>query len=145
VQSAIPTGAQQIAKSCQWFGRVILMSIKGPMKLSRATLTLFVCSFIILPATPGGAIPASQTAQQSTRLTPFQLVYLAYQGYFRPQGIPEAGQLLLQYGSPSLTAEALVRAAIAQGRLDAEVLNDSSYLQSVDMEMSTLINLAGDG
>jgi hypothetical protein len=60
----------------------------------------------------------------TTRLSPNNLVSLAYRGEFREQGISGTGQV---------SAESLVKAAIEAGRLSPEVLEDEGYLNVVDV------------
>lgn len=68
------------------------------------------------------------TRNTTTKLSPNNLVSLAYRGAFRDQGIP--GYARLQSGR--VTAESLVKAAIEAGRLSPEVLEDQRYLNIVE-------------
>lgn len=76
-----------------------------------------------------------------TEVQPFNLVYLAYQGYFTGQGIPSNGAFTHAVKIEKITATDLVESAIARGRLSPETLNDSSYLASVEAQLFNIDNL----
>ena len=76
-----------------------------------------------------------------TEVQPFNLVYLAYQGYFADQGIPSNGAFTHAIKTKKVTATDLVESAIARGRLSPETLNDSSYLASVKAQLFNINNL----
>ncbi|MEH2329466.1 hypothetical protein [Nostoc sp.] len=68
-------------------------------------------------------------------LQPFNLAFLAYQGYLKDQGIPSGGTLLFKYQTGYLTAKDVVQAAIRANKLPAQVLNDRSYVNAVELQM----------
>ncbi|MGK7942948.1 MAG: hypothetical protein AB4058_00580, partial [Microcystaceae cyanobacterium] len=69
---------------------------------------------------------------------PFNLVGIAYQGFLADQGIPSAKSLIIAVNSGKVTAESLVSAAIAQGRLSPDTINDRSYLLVVERKLDGL-------
>ena len=84
-------------------------------------------------------IQVAATSSPSARLVPsYTLVSLAYQGRFQNQGIPSAAALLHGQASGQITAETLVRAAIAEGRLSSQALTDLSYLNMVESSLADL-------
>ena len=107
---------------------------------------LFLTSFSILAlnllATPAFASEfVAKTTSPSNRvqaITPFNLVSRAYQGAWFNQGIPSNAALNLAVASGKVDASALVKAAIAQGRLSPETLNDTVYLNAVDTYLEGL-------
>lgn len=70
-----------------------------------------------------------------SRLEPFYLVRLAYQGYFEKEGIPSNGAFLAAVESGKITSIELVKSAIEHGRLAPETLDDSGYLQNVESQL----------
>lgn len=71
-------------------------------------------------------------------IQPFNLVYLAYQGNFKSQGIPSGSSLIVQHQRGNLNAEDLVKAAINANKLSNQFLQDPSYLSAVDVQLSSL-------
>jgi len=84
------------------------------------------------------SFPATSAAARMD-VTPFNLVFLAYQGFFESEGIPMAGGLVDWYRTGRVTSQDLVQVAIGMNRLSAERLNDEGYLRSVDYQLSTLV------
>ncbi|MEA5572074.1 hypothetical protein [Calothrix sp. UHCC 0171] len=80
----------------------------------------------------------NQTLQNNTsrQLTPFHLVSLAYQGYFKNQGIPSYGTFISEYHQMSIHAKTLVEAGIKANLLPADTLTNQKYLSSVDSQLS---------
>ncbi|MEH2182050.1 hypothetical protein [Nostoc sp.] len=68
-------------------------------------------------------------------LQPFNIAFLAYQGYLKDQCIPSGGTLLFKYQTGYLTAKHVVQAAIRANKLPAQVLNDQSYVNAVELQM----------
>ncbi|MEH2269347.1 MAG: hypothetical protein V7K68_13080 [Nostoc sp.] len=73
-------------------------------------------------------------------LQPFNIAFLAYQGYLKEQGIPSGGTLLFRYQSGNLTAKDVVQAAVRANKVPAQVLNDPSYVNAVELQMTSLGN-----
>lgn len=71
-------------------------------------------------------------------VTPFNLVFLAYQGFFESEGIPKFNQLINQYQEGQLEAEDLVRVAISMRRLTPETLSNRSYLSAVAQQLDSI-------
>ncbi|GAB1538798.1 hypothetical protein NUACC21_14620 [Scytonema sp. NUACC21] len=79
----------------------------------------------------------SGNTQSYAKIKPFNLVILAYQGYFQDQGIPSYNDLITAYKEKQITAEDLVRGAVKSKKLPAQVLSDKGYLNAVAAELST--------
>lgn len=71
-------------------------------------------------------------------ITPYALVTAAYQGRLRDRGIPAGGKLITAVHTNQVQAQDLVEGAIAQGRLPATTLNDSSYLRHIRLMINQL-------
>lgn len=83
----------------------------------------------------------SETTSSSIRgVTPFNLVYLARNGYFKDQGIPSHAALVAGIRDRDITAEVLVQGAIEDNRLTAEALDDRHYLRAVDRYLREFVN-----
>ena len=71
-------------------------------------------------------------------VTPFNLVFLAFQGFFDSEGIPASEGLLQSYRNGKTTPEVLVRAAIKMNRLPASSIDDRGYLSNVKNQLDGL-------
>jgi PIN domain nuclease of toxin-antitoxin system len=71
--------------------------------------------------------------------TPINLVNLARNGYFQERGIPSHSALKRAIALGEVKGEKLVQAAIEANRIDAQLLNDNSYVRSVDQQLDLLI------
>ena len=74
-------------------------------------------------------------------LQPFNTTFLAYQGYFKEQGIPSGGALVSEFQTGKVTAKDVVQAAVKAKKLPAQVLNDQSYLNAVESQLTSLSNI----
>jgi hypothetical protein len=91
--------------------------------------------------TPATASPAPRinlqlsmrpaVSHKTTTLSPTDLVFLAYQGYFQNNGIPSSGRLLSAYNESSVQAKDLVQAGIQSQRLSEETAGDVGYVNAV--------------
>ena len=108
-------------------------------------------SVLLLATATASAVSAKDkdTALSSTtnlnsinrnQLTPFNLVSLAYQGNFKAQGIPSSGALIAAYQIGQVSAESLVKKAVAADILSPSVLNDQGYLNAVNTQLYNLEN-----
>jgi carbon starvation protein CstA len=75
-----------------------------------------------------------------TKITPFALVSLAYQGEYRTQGIPGFG--LFQFGTSNqtITAKDLIKAAIDANQLSPDAQTDRGYLNAIEQQLSVTDN-----
>jgi len=70
-------------------------------------------------------------------LQPFNLVYFAYQGNLKSQGIPSGSSLIFQHQKGNLKAKDLVKAAIDANKLPSQILQDQTYLSAVDVQLTS--------
>ena len=87
-------------------------------------------------AQPVAVNPTTLSSSSSWNITPFQLVSLAIQGYFKDQGIPSYGSLTVAYGTGKVSAESLVKSAVASNKLSPSILKDQKYLNAVNAQLS---------
>lgn len=89
------------------------------------------------PSSPS-QVPTLDTPTSNGRITPFNLVRLAYQGFFEDQGIPSGDSFLNAYQNKTITAEDIVKGAIAAQKLSSDVLDDSEYIAAVGSQLDGL-------
>jgi hypothetical protein len=75
-----------------------------------------------------------------TKITPFGLVYLAYQGEYRMQGIPGFSSLQSAIYDKTITAKDLVKVAIDAKQLSPDTQTDRAYLNAVELHLSVVRN-----
>lgn len=83
------------------------------------------------------SIPSAVT---QSKLTPFNLVGMAYQGFFVENEIPSSSGLMCAYQCGRVEARDIVKAAIRSHRLPESALSDESYIQCVDRHLQLLID-----
>jgi hypothetical protein len=71
-------------------------------------------------------------------VTPFNLVFLAFQGFFETQGIPSSMGLVSAYRNNQVTASDLIKIAISMNRLPQSTLTDRGYLNAVNSQLEDL-------
>jgi hypothetical protein len=120
-------------------------------RLVFGSLSFFLVAAASMPAVRAEApnqnpsrtpVPNTPASQQKTE--PFNLVGLAYQGYFEDQGIPSAQTLITAYRSGDISAEDVVKSAIQANRLSPDVLNDADYIGAVDNQLRALSSGSSD-
>jgi hypothetical protein len=77
------------------------------------------------------------TLNNSNSLTPFELVFGAYQGRFQTQGIPTGTTLVFAYQMGRLSAQELVDQAIKTSLISSR-LNTIGYVNTVDSLLRNL-------
>jgi hypothetical protein len=97
---------------------------------------LLLSAAIAVPA--GKAQDTMPKVEVKITLNPFNLAYLAYQGYFSEEGIPESGELLQGFRTGNITAFQVVKAAVAQNRLPASFLKNNAYISAVATQLYAL-------
>jgi hypothetical protein len=92
-------------------------------------LTTLLFSAVILPGTAYAQTSFNpQVASHAARqVSPFNLAYLAYQGYLKDQGIPSNGALINAIASGTVTAEDLMQSAVKANHLPEQTLTDRGY------------------
>jgi hypothetical protein len=109
-------------------------------------VTTLLLSMTILPT-----VAQSQTMPAESRLnaaahpstlnqtSPFNLAHLAYQGYLKDQGVPEAGALMNAIASGTLTAQNIMQAAVKVNRLSEKTLSDRGYRHQLEVQLNGLM------
>lgn len=108
--------------------------------------TLIIATIALIPGIAGAQTASEKNSSQpintdintNNQLKPFDLVVLAYRGYLKQEGIPSASALISGYETGSISAKALVNAAVKGNRLPAQFLNDKSYINVVEWELMSL-------
>ncbi|OUL35137.1 hypothetical protein BV372_12360 [Nostoc sp. T09] len=89
------------------------------------------------------SINSNNLSNHSTNISylkPFNVVFLAYQGNLKEQGIPSGSTLVSQYQTRNLTALDVVKAAVKAHKIPSQVLNDQSYLYAVELQLQSFNN-----
>jgi hypothetical protein len=89
------------------------------------------------------SFPAMAAKYQMT-VTPFNLVFLGFQGFFLSENIPSAMNFILGIRDGKITPEALTQAAIKMNRLPPDVLQDKDYLDKVRSQLDLLIQTSNN-
>jgi hypothetical protein len=99
--------------------------------------TMFIPIATLLFA--GVMFPVAAHAQTTaSQITPFNLTYIAYQGYFKDQGIPSAGGLIDAIVSKRIVAKDLIRAAVTINQLSVQTLDNRDYISNLENQMKEL-------
>ena len=80
----------------------------------------------------------AMSAKYGMGVTPFNLVFLAFQGFFGSEGIPSSEGLAEAYRNGTVTSQTLVKAAISMNRIPASSINDKNYLDKVKSQLDDL-------
>lgn len=83
-----------------------------------------------------GAAMTTSVKAETVEVTAFQLVSLAYDGYFMDQGISGAGAFIDEVERGEVTPVKIVQAGIDDARLMPETINDQAYLHAVELQLS---------
>ncbi|MBD3882289.1 hypothetical protein IFO70_11010 [Phormidium tenue FACHB-886] len=110
-------------------------------RVTLASLSALLLTVAITPVVRAD-VTAVTTPIRSTiatpSVTPFDLVSLAYQGFLHDEGIPRFATLSNDYTLGRVSAEDLVRGAIATNRLPASAIDDAGYVRAVDYQLQSL-------
>ena len=105
--------------------RLILSSL-SLLLISTATAPVFASEKIAVNSTD-----LASNSLSTVRIEPFNLVSLAYQGYFENKGIPGYSELIVAYQAKQITPKDIVRSAVNANRLPSAALNDQEYINAV--------------
>jgi hypothetical protein len=106
-------------------------------RLIVGALSILLVSLAVAPAAKAQVRKGNDDTQMNSiskqvpQITPFNLVYRAYQGDFSEQGIPGYTRLLTAYRFGEINPEDLVKSAVRANRLPPSTLSDESYLSAV--------------
>ena len=117
-------------------GLSLLLVSSAIVPAVQAQATLPIAPVLQAQVTP--AAPPENADLMGMAVTPVNLVFLAYQGFFESEGIPKFNSLISGYKSGDVTAQKLIQVAIDMRRLAPSVLNDRRYLSSVNHQLEAL-------
>ena len=106
-----------------------------------SSLSVLLISAATAPTVKAEIAAVTNTANNAatiSQLKPFNLVHMAYQGYFRDQGIPGYSAFLAAYESGRVSAEELVQRAVKKNKLSPETASDRGYLRAVKSYIESL-------
>ncbi|MDF5714018.1 MAG: hypothetical protein PUP93_09010 [Rhizonema sp. NSF051] len=86
-------------------------------------------------AAPTSLNPYVVNQPRANHLRPFNLAYLAYQGYLKNQGIPSNGALMSGIASGTITAQDIIQAAVKANRLPEQTLSDQGYRHNLEDQL----------
>ncbi len=106
-----------------------------------SSLSILLISAATAPAVRADKAVLNPTITNSTgsnipQITPFNLVNLAYQGYFKDQGIPSYNGLNRAYTDQKVSAIDLVRSGVRAKRLPEETLSNQDYIRGVAEQLN---------
>lgn len=104
-------------------------------------LTTLLFSAAILPAAAYAQTsfnPHTTNSTSANQVSPFNLAYLAYQGYLEDQGIPSNGALSDAIATGKVTAQDLMQAAVKANRLPEQTLTNRGYRSALEAELNGL-------
>ena len=81
-------------------------------------------------------VPSKIAARMA--VTPFNLVFLAFQGFFEAQGIPSSMDFVSAYRNKQVSASDLIKIAVSMNRLPQSTLTDRGYLNAVESQLKGL-------
>ncbi|BAU10397.1 hypothetical protein LEP3755_08810 [Leptolyngbya sp. NIES-3755] len=100
---------------------------------------------VLLPVSIAKAEPIAATTSTVTTplMSPYNVVFMAYQGYFREQGLRGYGAFADGCNQGTLTATDVVKAAIQANRLPESILNDRGFMSAIDANMKSFKTNSG--
>lgn len=116
-------------------------------RLILSGLSMLLISGAIAPAVQAQVTPEAPPANAEVlgmAVTPFNLVFLAYQGFFESEGIAKFSSLIDDYREGDVTAENLVEVAISMRRLSPDTLSDRTYVSAVRHQLDALTRASGN-
>ena len=117
-------------------GLSLLLVSSAIVPAVQAQSTSTIAPVVQAQATP--AAPPDNAEMLGMAVTPVNLVFLAYQGFFESEGVPKFNSLISGYQSGKVTAQQLIQVAINMKRLSPSALSDRRYLSSVTHQLNAL-------
>lgn len=114
-------------------------------RLMLGVVSVLLTSAAIAPMASAEPVAANRTITGTTstftyQTSPYDLVYLAYRGYFAAQGIPSNNSFLSAYRFGRLSALDIVKSGVEVGRIAPERLSDRNYIHAVEFQLDGLAN-----
>ena len=105
-------------------------------------------SVLLLSAATAPGVLAQQSGNTNTtsgsasapnyQIEPFNLAWMAYQGYFEDQGIPQGRTLISAFESAQVSARDIVQAAAKSGRLPPDFRPGDAYLGTMELTLGRI-------
>ncbi|MBW4519833.1 MAG: hypothetical protein KME16_09065 [Scytolyngbya sp. HA4215-MV1] len=89
-------------------------------------------------AAPTSFNPYVPTQASVNPVSPFNLTYLAYQGYLIEQGIPSNSALVDAIAAGTVTAQDLMQAAVKANQISEQTLTDRDYRSALTDQLQGL-------
>jgi hypothetical protein len=101
---------------------------------------LLLATAAVLPAQAQvtAAAPPTNAETVGMAVTPFNLVFLAYQGFFESEGIPKFASLAAGFENGSITPESLIQVAVKMERLTPDAPTNRTYIAAVRHQLRSL-------
>lgn len=106
--------------------------------MKRFLTSAMMTAVLTITAATASEVSVAATNLGAQEIKPFNLVHRAYSGHFSDNGIPGFNRLKTAYRSGQLDAEDLMQAAIEQGRLSPDRLEDRGYVNAVAFQLRQL-------
>ncbi len=108
------------------------------------SLSLLLMSAVTAPAfgsdkTAINPAVINSTSSKIPRIEPFDLINLAYRGYFKDQGIPGYSRFILACKAQQVSAQDIVQSAVIDKKLPSQVLNNKDYVDAVRNQLDEFI------
>lgn len=87
---------------------------------------------------PIGPVESNINPSYVAQTRPFNLVFLAYRGYLRNQGIPGYAAFLIAYQLRRISAEDIVSSAVRANLVSSQVMDDQRYMNAVENHLRNL-------
>ncbi|KAM3099104.1 hypothetical protein ACKFKF_15850 [Phormidesmis sp. 146-12] len=110
------------------------------------SLAWIAIAMIPLISTTSSAQSTSSNPPAATTIpvmSPYDLVFMAYQGYFRSQGLRGYGTFTDGCNQGKIQAKDVVDAAIKANQLPPDILSDRGYMSAVDANLKAFKNNSG--
>lgn len=103
-------------------------------------ITTLLMSTAVAPAAVAeihSDVSSSPMSYEDIRMTEaFNLISFAYRGQFEDEGIAGYSELVNDYRTGNIDAEAIIRAGIEDGYLTESALEDEDYLEAVRTQLN---------
>lgn len=106
-----------------------------------SSLSVLLFSAATAPTLRAETVAVNRTVNSTgtiSQLNPFNLVHLAYRGYFRDQGIPGYSAFLSAYETGKISSKDIVQNAVKKNKLSPQVIEDRGYLRAVEAHLERL-------
>lgn len=104
-----------------------------------ASTVILTAPYAKAPRTAQSFNPSVTALSTVDEPSPFNLAYLAHQGYLKDQGIPDRAALVDATATRTMTAQDLMQAAIKAKRLPERTLSEQAYHFNLENQLQAFI------